>query len=75
LEEAKVTRKGQVTIPAGYRRKHNIREGSRMLVEETERGVLFVPVPDLLSLAGVDKGKYDAKEMRARLDELRARWH
>lgn len=63
-----------MTIPAGYRRKHNIREGSRMLVEETERGVLFVPIPDLLSLAGADRGKYDAKEMRARLDELRERW-
>ena len=74
MDEAKVTRKGQVTIPVDYRRKHNIGEGSRMLVEETERGVLFIPVPDILSLAGVDKDKYDAREMRARLDKLRERW-
>jgi len=74
MEETKVTRKGQVTIPAAYRKKLHIREGTKMIVEQTEHGLLFTPVKDLKELAGIDSGKYDVRELKAELDRMRERW-
>jgi AbrB family looped-hinge helix DNA binding protein len=74
LETTKVTRKGQVTIPAPLRKKHNIREGMIMKVEDTPRGVLLEPIPDMNDWAGADSGKYTYEEMTRKLDRLRARW-
>lgn len=69
-----VTRKGQVTIPAEFRKKYNIRKGTKMLVEGTKRGLLFVPIMDAMDLAGIDSGKFDVRELNAELDRLRERW-
>jgi len=74
MEETKVTRKGQVTIPATFRKKLHIREGTKMIVEQTERGLLFTPVRDLKDLAGIDSGRYDVKGLKAELDGMRERW-
>jgi len=69
-----VTRKGQVTIPAEFRKKYHIKKGTKMLVEDTKRGLLFVPIMDAMDLAGIDSGKYDVRELNAELDRLRERW-
>lgn len=69
-----VTRKGQVTIPAEFRKKYNIKKGTKMLVEDTKRGLLFVPIMDAMDLAGIDSGKFDVRELNAELDRLRERW-
>jgi AbrB family looped-hinge helix DNA binding protein len=74
LETTKVTRKGQVTIPAPLRKKYSIREGTKMQVTDTPSGLLFRPIPDMNDLAGVDAGKYTYEEMVRKLDRLRARW-
>lgn len=74
METTKVTRKGQVTIPAPLRKKYSIREGTKMQVTDTPSGLLFRPIPDMNDLAGVDAGKYTYEEMVRKLDRLRARW-
>lgn len=70
-ETVLVTRKGQVTIPVEQRRKFHIREGMRMLVKESSRGVELIPVTPIEDLAGIDAGKISLEEMRKRLDESR----
>lgn len=74
LETTKVTRKGQVTIPASFRKKYNFREGVTVKVEETASGVLLEPIPDMNDWAGADAGKYTYEEITKRLDRLRERW-
>ena len=69
-----VTRKGQVTIPAKHRKKYRIKEGMRMIVEDSSLGIVFRPIPSLEDLAGVDAGKFDAKKMKELLDKGRAEW-
>ena len=69
--EVKVTRKGQTTIPAGIRKKHGIREGSRLRVIDTEKGIILKPALSTADLAGSGSKHSSAKEMKRKLDELR----
>jgi len=73
-KEVIVTRKGQITIPVELRRKYDIKEGSLILVEDTSEGILLKPIPRFEDLAGVDKGKYDVKELKEMLDKVREEW-
>jgi AbrB family looped-hinge helix DNA binding protein len=74
LETIKVTRKGQVTIPAPLRKKYNIREGMRIGVADTPSVLVLKPIPDMNDWAGADAGKYTYEEMTRKLDRLRDRW-
>jgi hypothetical protein len=61
-----LTRGGQVSIPAEYRRGWT---SSRVLVEQTERGLLLRPIPDdpIAAAAGSlkDKGRPGMRAARA----------
>jgi AbrB family looped-hinge helix DNA binding protein len=74
LEEVSVTRKGQITIPVKYRRKYGINEGTKVLIEDAEKGIFLRPIMDLEEQAGIDAGKYDTKELKKSLDRVREEW-
>jgi len=74
MKELLVTRKGQVTIPAEYRKKYRIDEGARVLIEDTNDGLLLRPIQSLEEQAGIDAGKYDVKELKTSLDRMREEW-
>jgi AbrB family looped-hinge helix DNA binding protein len=67
----KVTRRGQTTIPLAIRQKCGIKEGDRLLVELTEKGMLFKPVPKLLDMAGFMAGHGTPEEIKKEIDKLR----
>jgi AbrB family looped-hinge helix DNA binding protein len=68
-----VTRKGQVTIPASKRKKYGIREGMRVLVMDSIKGIVIKPITPIEDLAGVDAGKVGLEQMRKKLDDIRSR--
>jgi AbrB family looped-hinge helix DNA binding protein len=67
----KVTRRGQTTIPAALRKKFGIKEGEKLLVEATENGVLFRPIPKLEDLAGIDAQYGNPEEIKKEIEKLR----
>jgi AbrB family looped-hinge helix DNA binding protein len=67
----KVTRRGQTTIPLEFRQKFGIKEGDRLMVEATERGLLFRPVPRLEDMAGVDAKYGKVEEIKKEIDKIR----
>ena len=67
----KVTRRGQTTIPLEIRQKCGIKEGDKLLVEVTEEGVLFKPIPKLLDMAGFMAGYGSPEEIKKEIDRLR----
>jgi len=69
---AKVTRKGQVTIPAEFRRRHGISEGGRVSFRENKARLILEPIPNIADLAGVDSQIITTKEAIKKLDESRA---
>ena len=73
-EEAKVvkvTRRGQITIPVQIRRQCKIKEGSKLFVQVTEKGLLFKPVPNLLDMAGINAGYATVEEVKKMIEKLR----
>jgi AbrB family looped-hinge helix DNA binding protein len=60
-ETATVTSKSMVNIPAEIRRKYSIREGSKIVFVETDRGVIeLIPVPKLSDLFGAGRKNREA---------------
>lgn len=70
---SRVTRKGQITVPAHFREKNSIREGSSVEITDEGRRLVVEPVPELLDQVGVDRGKYDSAKLKNMLDESRKR--
>jgi AbrB family looped-hinge helix DNA binding protein len=67
----KVTRRGQTTIPVEFREKLGIKEGDELLVEATEKGILFKPIPKLEDMAGMDAEYGTPEEIKNEIDKLR----
>ena len=72
METVLVTRKGQVTVPIAMRRKYGIKEGMKMLVEDSGSGIILKIVPRLADLVGVDSGKIDVQKTLEKLDKMRS---
>ncbi len=70
-DEVIVTRKGQTTIPARFREKYNIEEGTRLQVLDTDNGILFRPKQSTLDLAGSGARFASPDEMKRLLEKLR----
>jgi len=60
---SKITSKGQMTIPAPARRKYGLEDGSIVMVEEREEGLLLKRAPDIIASAGALSEFGDANEI------------
>jgi AbrB family looped-hinge helix DNA binding protein len=67
----KVTRRGQTTIPVEFREKFGIKEGDELLVEATEKGLLFKPIRKLEDCAGIYAKYGNVEEIKKEIDKLR----
>ena len=65
-----VTKKGQATIPKDFRERFGV--GDRVLVVETDEGILFKPLPRPEDEFGSLKELFEGKTAREILDEARA---
>ena len=65
-----VTKKGQATIPKDMREKHKV--GERVLVLETDEGILLKPLPKPSQERGSLKGVLGNKSARELLAEVRS---
>ncbi len=67
----KITRRGQTTIPQKIRKQCGIKEGDMLIVEATERGILFKPIPNILDMVGIDAGYATVEQVNKMIDKLR----
>ncbi len=65
-----VTRRGQTTIPAEFRKKYGIEEGTTLEVQDTGEGLLLKKMVSTIDLVGT--GKTSQHDIFARLDKMRA---
>ncbi|MFZ5762506.1 MAG: AbrB/MazE/SpoVT family DNA-binding domain-containing protein [Thermodesulfobacteriota bacterium] len=68
----KTTTKGQVTIPAALRKKLNIHQGTRLLVEEKNGKIIMDPLPDDLLKAGRGRLKTKGETLKNLLADRKA---
>ena len=69
IEVVSVTKKGQVTIPKRLRIKYGIT--NKIILEESERGIVIKPFPSPKEEFGSLKGAFDGKTARELLEESR----
>lgn len=67
-----VTRKGQITVPVSLRRKYGIEEGMKMIIQDSDSGIILKVVPRIEDLAGVDAGKITVEKAFEILDKMRS---
>jgi AbrB family looped-hinge helix DNA binding protein len=67
----KVTRRGQTTIPVEFRKKLGIKDGDELIVEVTEKGVLFKPIRRIEDCAGIYAKYGNVEEIKKEIDKLR----
>ena len=72
MEVVLVTRKGQVTLPIALRRKYGIEEGMKMVVEDSDSGIILKVVPRIEDLVGADAGRIDLEKTLEKLDKMRS---
>ncbi|HEY4672926.1 MAG TPA: AbrB/MazE/SpoVT family DNA-binding domain-containing protein [Nitrososphaerales archaeon] len=65
-----VTKKGQATIPKGLREKHKIRK--KVLVIDSDEGVLIKPLPDPLAEKGSLKELFKGETSKKLIKEARS---
>ncbi len=70
---AKVTRKGQVTIPVEFRKARGIKEGSKVSFRQSASGLVLEPIPNIEDLAGVDAQRIGYKQAVKELDRMRTK--
>jgi AbrB family looped-hinge helix DNA binding protein len=52
MQKIRMSRKGQVVIPAEIRKKYKLKEGKMLFLEEEEGTIKLMPVAKLRSLSG-----------------------
>lgn len=67
----RVSRNGRVTIPKKFREKFGIKEGDKLIVKLTEKGILFRKTPRLEDMAGIDAEYGTPEEINKKIDKLR----
>lgn len=67
----KVTRRGQTTIPVEFRERLGIKEGDKLMVEATEKGLLFKPIRKLEDCAGIYAKYGKVEEIKKEIERLR----
>ena len=72
MEEVRVTRKGQITVPVALRRKYGIKEGMKITVQDSGSSIVLKVVPRFENLIGIDAGKIDSKQAIEMLDKMRS---
>ncbi len=67
-----MTRKGQITVPVSLRRKYGIEEGMKMIVQDSDLGIILKVLPRIEDLAGIDAGKLTVEKAFEILDKMRS---
>ena len=63
-----ITNQGMITIPAVFRKLHNLRDGDKVLIVEDEGTLKMIPLKELEE---IQKDSYSNKEMLDQMEKAR----
>jgi AbrB family looped-hinge helix DNA binding protein len=71
MKKVKISAKGQISIPAEFRRRYDLNMGDQLIVRETDQGIVLKPLPEhpLLLLRGCLKTQQGKKLTEELMDE------
>lgn len=71
-KSAKISSKGQVTLPREIREKYHLKEGEEAMILQTDEGILIKH--KRVALRGMLSEKIDIKGFEKELEKLRKEW-
>jgi AbrB family looped-hinge helix DNA binding protein len=71
VEKVRVTRRGQTTIPVEARKRLGIKCGDELVVEITEKSVVYTPVRRIEDCAGIYSKYGKVEELKKEIEKLR----
>jgi len=74
MQTVKISTKGQVIIPAKFRKKYGLRKGDRLIFIEEQDQLIIKPRTKLTELCGSVKPEHSMDEVRKKIRELRENW-
>ena len=71
---SRMSRKGQVVIPARLRKKYGLKEGEKLIFIEQDQQIIIKPGTKLTDLCGSVKPIYPREEVKKKIREMRENW-
>lgn len=71
-KSARISSKGQVTLPREIREKYHLKEGEEAMIIQTGEGILIKH--KRVALRGILSGKIEVKGFEKELEKLRKEW-
>ena len=74
-EEISIDRRGAITLPAKMRQKFGLEQNNKLIIEETEQGLLLRPVVsmpiEIYSDKRIEEFQEDDKALAKKLDQMK----
>lgn len=74
MQTVRISTKGQVIIPAKFRKKYGLRKGEKLIFIEEEDHLIIKPRIKLTDLCGSVKPELSTNEARKKIREMRESW-
>ncbi len=74
MQSSRISKKGQVVIPARLRKKYGLKEGEKLFFIEQDQQIIIKPRTKWTDICGSVKPIYTREEVRKKIREMREDW-
>lgn len=74
MEKSRISRKGQIVIPARLRKKYGLKQGEPLVFIEDDRQIIIKPRTKWTDICGSVKPALTMEEARKKIREMRENW-
>ncbi|HEY9206434.1 MAG TPA: AbrB/MazE/SpoVT family DNA-binding domain-containing protein [Candidatus Methanoperedens sp.] len=74
MQSSRISKKGQVVIPARLRKKYGLKEGEKLFFIEQDQQIIIKPRTKWTDICGSVKPIYTREEVRKKIREMRENW-
>ena len=74
MQASRMSRKGQVVIPARLRKKYGFKEGEKLVFIEQDQQIIIKPITKWTDICGSVEPVLSKEEVRKKIREMRENW-
>ncbi len=74
MQVSRMSRKGQIVIPARLRKKYGLKEGEKLIFIEQDQQIIIKPEMKFIDLCGSVKPIYTREEVKKKIRDMRENW-
>lgn len=74
MQSSRISRKGQVVIPARLRKKYGLKEGEKLIFIEQDQQIIIKPSTNWIDICGSVEPVLPREEVKKKIREMRENW-